>query len=177
MSGEPGAALRIDAVTSSVRHSSPTRQIAGRRVLDIQNYVPYFFAAINNALSRGASKFYLEEFGVGIAEWRILAMLAIEPEIPATRICEVVALDKSSASRGLKSLLDKGLLSFHESKRDTRRRIWWLNEAGYETHDKILSVALAREERLLQEVDAADLEITLRVMRQMRKNVLDLDES
>ncbi len=156
------------------RYSSPTLRRNGRDVIDVANYVPYFFAAINNALSRGASLHYLEEFGVGIVEWRIIAMLAIEPRIPAARICEVVALDKSATSRGLKSLSEKDLVLFAEPSRDARRRIWWLSDRGYESHDKILEIALERERRLLQGVDPADLEITLRVMRKMRRNVREL---
>jgi hypothetical protein len=43
----------------STRFSSPTQVVDGRTVIDVRNYVPYFFAAINNALSRGASHEYL----------------------------------------------------------------------------------------------------------------------
>jgi DNA-binding MarR family transcriptional regulator len=157
------------------RYSSPTRLVEGRQVIDVRNYVPYFFAAINNALSRGASQKYLDEFGIGIVEWRIVSMLGIEPRITATRICEVVLLDKSSTSRGLRSLQDKGFLNYLEAELDARRRIWWLNEDGHALHDGVLKIALDRERKLLQGVDAADLEIALRVMRQMRENLLNLE--
>ena len=111
----------------------------------------------------------------GIVEWRIMSMLAIEPKISATRICEVVALEKSSTSRGLKSRDSKALLDSDETTGDTRRKIWRLNAAGEALDDKILAVALERERRLLAGIDGADLEIALRVMRQMRQNVEGLD--
>lgn len=157
------------------RLTSSVKKVGGRDVINVQNYVPYFFAAINNALSRGASKRYLEAFGIGIVEWRIISMLAIEPQISATRICEVVALDKSSTSRGLKSLDRKALLDSDDAGSDTRRKVWRLNSAGEALHDKIIAVALERERRLLAGIDGADLEIALRVMRQMRQNVEVLD--
>ena len=79
------------------RLAEPTRLNAhGRRVIDIDSYVPYFLIAVNNALSRGASARYLREFGVGVTEWRVLSWLATEPGIPASRICEVIALDKAA---------------------------------------------------------------------------------
>ena len=82
------------------RLAEPTRLNAqGRRVIDIDTYVPYFLIAVNNALSRGASARYLREFGVGVTEWRVLSWLATEPGIPASRICEVIALDKAAAKR------------------------------------------------------------------------------
>lgn len=97
-------------------------------------------------------------------------MLAIEPEIPASRICEVIALYKSATSRGLKDLSSKCVVIYQARDSDTRRRAWWLSETGYRLHDRIPKVALARERQLLQGVDAADLEITVRVMRIMRNN-------
>jgi DNA-binding MarR family transcriptional regulator len=165
-----------DDTTASVlpRLTSSVKKVGGRDVINVQNYVPYFFVAINNALSRGASKRYLDAFGIGIVEWRIMSMLAIEPQISATRICEVVALDKSSTSRGLKSLDRKALLD-SDDRSDTRRKVWRLNGAGEALHDKIITVALERERRLLAGIDGADLEIALRVMRQMRQNVEVLD--
>ena len=176
---KPDNQAHVDSLGDPERYSSPTLLRDGRAVINVANYIPYFFAAINNALSRGASARYLDEFGIGIVEWRIVAMLAIEPTIPAARICEVVALDKSATSRGLKSLSDKKMVCFEEPSRDARRRIWWLSDLGYDTHDRILEIALERERRLLQGVDPADLEITLRVMRTMRRNVRELasDES
>ncbi len=160
-----------DLPPACARFSQPTQWVDGRQVINVDNYVPYFLAAINNALSRGASQEYIECFDIGIVEWRIVSMLAIEPKIPASRICEVIALDKSSVSRGLKSLLAKGHLHHAEPGRDVRRRIWWLNDSGYALHDRILTQALEREQKLLSGIDGADLEIALRVMRQMRQNV------
>jgi DNA-binding MarR family transcriptional regulator len=162
--------------SESQRFSSPVREVEGRAVIDVDTYVPYFLLSINNPLSRGASQKYLDLFGIGIVEWRIVSMLAAEPKISATRICEVVALEKSSTSRGLKSLDDKGLVESAENPSDPRRKVWWLNAAGFALHDRILAVALERERRLLAGIDGADLEITLRVMRQMRENVKHLDE-
>jgi len=153
------------------RLSKPTKEYQGRQIVNILTYTPYFFSAVNNALSRGASQRYFKKFGVGIVEWRVVSMLAIEPHIPASRICEVVCLDKAGTSRALKRLMELGYLSFEASKTDPRRKIWWLNSKGYDLHDQILNVALGRERSLIEGVEPADLEIFLKVIRQMRKNV------
>ncbi len=153
------------------RLSRSTRPAHGRQVLDLACYVPYFLAAVNNALSRGASQTYLANFGVGIVEWRVVSMLAIEPGIAAARICEVIALDKAATSRALQQLRQSGYVSFETPGSDPRRKLWWLNERGYDLHDRILAQALEREKRLIEGVDPEDLEAFLRVMRTMRKNV------
>lgn len=156
------------------RLTSPTVRRDGRDVINIDGYVPYFLASINNPLSGGASQLYRRAFGVGIVEWRIISMLAIEARIPASRIVDVVQLDKSATSRGLRDLEEKEVVRFEASKTDPRRRIWWLSDAGYALHDRILRAALEREAVLLRGIDAADLEIALRVMRRMNQNVRDL---
>ena len=153
------------------RISSPTKDNEGRAVVDPGTYIPYFFAAINNALSRGASRIYLQDFDVGIVEWRVISMLAIEPRIPAQRVCEVISLDKAATSRALSRLQDRGMVGFRASDRDPRRKIWWLNAKGYRLHDRILGIALERERDLIRGVDAAELETFLKVMRRMRENV------
>jgi DNA-binding MarR family transcriptional regulator len=143
----------------------------GRAVVDINTYIPYFLTSVNNALSRGASQLYLKRFGVGIVEWRVLSMLALEPGIPASRACEIVALDKGATSRALNRLHEQGYLVYEAQEGDPRKKLWWLNEKGYRLHDDILSVALERERQLIRDVDPDDLEAFLRVMRLMRRNV------
>ncbi len=154
------------------RISSPTRRREdGREVVDITTYIPYFLSSVNNTLSLGASSQYLSTFGIGIADWRVISMLAIEPGIPASRIVDVISIDKGAASRSLNKLSELGLVTFEAMESDPRRRSWELNAAGYDLHDRILSAALEREEKLIKGADPDDLEVFLRVIRIMRKNV------
>lgn len=159
------------------RLSRPTRDCDGRAVLDLSSYLPYFLASVTNALSRGASQSYLARFGVGIVEWRVVSMLAIEPGIHAARICEIIALDKAATSRALQRLDQLGYLEFETPGPDPRRKAWRLNGDGYALHDRILAIALERERRLIEGVDPEDLEAWLRVMRIMRGNVETLGGS
>lgn len=154
------------------RISSPTRlRDDGLEVVDITTYIPYFLSSVNNALSLGASSEYLKSFDVGIADWRVISMLAIEPKIPAARIVEVIAIDKGAASRSLNKLADLDLVEFEAMESDPRRRTWELNAKGYDLHNRILKSALKREEVLIEGADPDDLEAFLRVIRLMRKNV------
>jgi DNA-binding MarR family transcriptional regulator len=153
------------------RISVSTKSNDGREVVDIDSYIPYLLVAVNNTLSRGASQYYLEYFGVGIVEWRVISMLAIEPKITASRICDIISLDKAATSRALKQLQDKAYASFKTSSSDNRRKIWCLSSKGYRLHDKILEIALEREKQLISGISPTDLEAFLRAMRVMLKNV------
>ncbi len=143
----------------------------GRRLLDLDRYVPYFLTSVYNVISRGASQLYLARFGVGIVEWRVATMLALEPGIPAARICEVIALDKGGVSRALARLAALGHAEAEAAGGDPRRKLWRLTASGEALHDGILELALQREAALVEGVEPDDLEAFLRVMRRMRVNV------
>ncbi|MFB9947577.1 MarR family winged helix-turn-helix transcriptional regulator [Rhizobium puerariae] len=166
--------VALDEVCPQGRISSSTTGRDGVEILDITNYIPFFLSSINNALSRGASAIYRDQFGIGITEWRAISMLAIEPEITAARICEVVNLDKAAASRALATLDEMGYLGSVISEKDPRKRRWWLNDKGYELHARIIRIALAREEKLIAGVHPDDLEAGIRAMRVMMKNVMKM---
>ena len=156
------------------RISVSTKDVDGRNVVDIDTYIPFFLSMINNTLSRGASQLYRDTYGVGIVEWRVMSMLAIEAGIPAVRIGEVISIDKGQISRALVSLTDAELVTSEVVSADVRKKKWWLTEKGYSLHDEILGTALSRERALIDGCDPDDLEAFLRVMRIMRKNVVSI---
>jgi DNA-binding MarR family transcriptional regulator len=156
------------------RLSTSTKVIGGRQVIDLDTYIPSFLSTINNSLSRGASQRYRTEFGIGIVEWRVISMLAIEPRIPAVRICEVISTDKGQVSRALVTLADAQLVESEVISADARKKKWWLTQSGYDLHSRILKIALEREHNLIEGCDADDLEAFLRVARIMSRNVSSL---
>lgn len=117
--------------------------------LDLTRYVPALLTFVSNKLTRSGSALYRRHFGVGVTEWRILAMLAVEPSIPASRICQVIGLDKGPVSRSLALMERRGLVAICADETDTRRRLATLTPAGRALHDRIIVVALERERRLL----------------------------
>src|SRR3984885_2025167 len=78
--------------------------------LDLNNYVPAALTFLANKLSSGASAIYRRRFDIGIVDWRIMALLAIEPWITAARFCDVIGLDKAAVSRSVRDLSKKGLV-------------------------------------------------------------------
>ncbi|WP_323035053.1 MarR family winged helix-turn-helix transcriptional regulator [Pararhodobacter sp.] len=167
---DPRAEARADLCPDG-RISRSTQDRDGHLVVDLENYVPHLLSAVNNTLSRGASQEYLDRFDIGIVEWRVMSMLAIEPRIQATQICEIIKIDKGAASRALSRLDEKGLVEHEVLASDPRKRIWWLSKSGLELHETILQLALGRERRLITGIDPRDLEAFLRAIRIMTRNV------
>lgn len=153
-----------------------SRVVDGRRVLDLGNHTPALLAILNNKLSRGASKLYLRTFGVGITEWRSLAVLAIEPDIPAARVAEVTGMDRAAVSRALAKLQADRLVLHEASSSDTRRKSWRLSRAGTELHARILTVALRRENALLDGLSDDEVRTFNRLTRRLIENLMAVEE-
>ncbi|TGD95279.1 MarR family winged helix-turn-helix transcriptional regulator [Methylobacterium nonmethylotrophicum] len=116
--------------------------------LDLERYVPALLTFVANKLSHSASATYQRRFGVNVTEWRIMSLLAIEPGIPAARICQVIGFDKGPVSRTLASLEKRDLVAVEADPDDARRRLIRLTMRGEALHDEIIVVALERERRL-----------------------------
>lgn len=140
-------------------------------VLDLARYAPALLTFLANKLSRGASTLYRRHFGVGIIDWRIMALLAIEPRIPASRICKVIGLDKGPVSRSVAFLVARGLATTEGDDGDARRRIIALTPEGRALHDRILAVALERERRLLACLEPAEVKVLLGLLNRLHDNL------
>jgi len=140
-------------------------------MLDLGRYVPALLTFLANKLNHGASALYRRHFGVGTTEWRIISTLAIEPWIPAQRICQIVGLDKAPVSRSLAGMERRGMVAIRPDPADARRRLAALTEAGRALHDRILVLALERERRLLDCLEPDQREVLIRLLNRLHDNL------
>jgi len=139
--------------------------------LDLDRYVPAFVTFIANKLSNSATAFYQRQFGVNVTEWRIMSLLAIEPGIPASRICHVIGFDKGPVSRTLAGLEKRGLVSIRTDPHDGRTHSISLTAKGRATHDKVIVAALERERRLLSCLNKEEREVLIDLLRRLHENL------
>jgi DNA-binding MarR family transcriptional regulator len=139
--------------------------------LDLDRYVPAFVTFIANKLSNSATVLYQRQFGVNVTEWRIMSLLAIEPGIPASRICHVIGFDKGPVSRTLAALQKRGLVSIRTAPDDGRSHAISLTARGRATHDKVIVAALDRERRLLSCLNQDERENLIDLLRRIHENL------
>lgn len=139
--------------------------------LDLDRYVPALVTFLANKLSSGASACYRKNFDVGVVEWRLLALLKVEQNITANRMCQVIGLDKAAVSRALKLLSERGSVSFIKDEKDGRSSLICLTKEGEILHDKILQVALERESLLLEGFQAEELDILISLLHKLNSKV------
>ena len=144
-------------------HEGPT--------LDLERYVPAFITFIANKLSNSATAFYQHNFGVNVTEWRIMSLLAIEPGIPASRICHVIGFDKGPVSRTLAAMEKRALVTIRTDPHDGRTHSISLTAKGRTIHDKVFVAAMARERRLLSCLSKDEQEVLIDLLRRLHNNL------
>jgi DNA-binding MarR family transcriptional regulator len=153
--------------------SSPAELAAAKDgpTLDLDRYVPAFITFIANKLSNSATAFYQRHFGVSVTDWRIMSLLAIEPGIPASRICNVIGFNKGPVSRNLSGLQKRGLVAIRTAPDDARSHAISLTARGRAIHDKVIVAALERERRLLACLNKGEREVLIDLLRRLHENL------
>lgn len=144
--------------------------------LNLSRYVPGLLTFLANKLATGASHCYRKHFGIGVVEWRMLSMLAVENHITANRISQVIGLDKSAVSRSLQSLEKAGYVCSEVDTEDARRYTVSLTESGQELHNRVLVVALERESRLLSDLSADEVDVLVNLLGRLHAKVSYVNE-
>jgi len=139
--------------------------------LDLDRYVPAFITFIANKLSNSATALYQRKFGINVTEWRIMSLLAIEPGIPASRICHVIGFDKGPVSRTLAGLEKRGHVLIRTDPNDSRTHSISLTAKGRATHDKVIVAAFERERRLLSCLSRDEREVLIDLLRRLHENL------
>jgi DNA-binding MarR family transcriptional regulator len=147
------------------------------KVVDLDRYVPAYLTWIANKLSRGASQYYLNAFGVGIETWRCLVLLAVEGSISAQQVSKVIGMDKASVSRCFKSMQADGLIVLELDASDGRLRLAKLTRKGRELHDKIIGVALERERAFLSVLSPTECDTLIDLLKRLHENLPEVDEA
>jgi DNA-binding MarR family transcriptional regulator len=124
-----------------------------RNLLDLEHFLPYRLSVLSNRISQDIARLYADRFGLGITEWRLIAVLGRYPGLSAGELAERTAMDKVAVSRAVASLLAAGRLKRDTHGDDRRRSVLELSEEGYRVYAE---VAPAYERRLLSNLDAQD---------------------
>ena len=157
--------------TRPARAARPAPASKTGPTLDLDRYVPAFITFIANKLSNSATTFYQRNFAVNVTEWRIMSLLAIEPGIPASRICHVIGFDKGPVSRTLSMLRKRGLVAIRTAPEDGRSHSISLSAKGRATHDRVIVAALERERRLLSCLRKDEREVLIDLLRRVHGNL------
>jgi DNA-binding MarR family transcriptional regulator len=114
-----------------------------------------------NLLKRGAILRYKRLAGLSSVEFGLVASLGRRPPMSVVRLAEAVGKDKGQISRALAGLVARKLVAREVNPRDNREVLVTLTRSGLAAHDVIVAGALERNQRLLEQLDPADVAMLL----------------
>jgi DNA-binding MarR family transcriptional regulator len=134
---------------------------------DLDAFLPYRLSVASNLVSRLFARRYAEEFGLSIAEWRVMAVVGADGTATASAVRARTGMDKAKVSRAVAGLVGRRLLRHVAHEGDRRLDPLALTPAGWAVFEAIVPRARALEADLaaaLPEDARAALEAGLRAI-------------
>lgn len=134
---------------------------------DLRSYFPFFLGTISNRWTATSSKLYLEKFGIGIGEWRVLASIQAQGTASSQMVVSLISMDAGAVSRSMAKLAVEGYVSPKRGRFIGRTKPYELTAKGHELYDRLLAIALQREDLLLAGLTSQEREQLLSLMRKV----------
>ena len=132
-------------------HTDSGRDRGGAgKTLDFERGIPFLVSSVGNRLADIASRDVRTSFGIGLMEWRIVALLAVETTATPARVGLVSGVDKSVVSRAAATLEQRGLIDIEADPIGSRQTRLRLTAKGRELHDQGIELAFERCDNLLK---------------------------
>ena len=122
--------------------------------LDLAHFLPYRLSVLSNTISQAIAADYEQRFGLGVTEWRVVAVLGLSPGLSASDVAQRTAMDKVAVSRAVASLIEAGRVEREVNEQDRRRAVLRLTPAGQQIYAEVVPLALAHERALLAPLSA-----------------------
>ena len=135
----------------------------------LEEFLPYRLSVLSNTISNAIADLYRDRFGLGIPDWRVMAVLARFPGSSAQQLVERTRMDKVAVSRAVARLSERGLLTRAMSDEDRRRSRLELSEAGRGVYREIVPLARDYEAQLLSRIDAGDRALLTDMLLQLQQ--------
>jgi DNA-binding MarR family transcriptional regulator len=141
--------------------------------LRLDTFIPYRLSVASNAVSSRIAESYRKRFGLKIAEWRLIAILAEGDRMTPQALGEATRMDKISVSRAAAALVERGLVSAEDHPGDGRSHFLSLTADGRALYSEIAPVALAMEAELLGEFSIEERSALGSLLRKIEAGALN----
>jgi len=124
--------------------------------LKLEEFLPYRLYVVANLVSQALSRIYVDRYGIGVPEWRILVTLGQFEVMNAKAIGAHSHMHKTKVSRAVSALEQRKLIVRRENRADRREALLSLTPAGRAIYHDLAPSALEFAKRLFESIDPAD---------------------
>jgi DNA-binding MarR family transcriptional regulator len=138
----------LQPIVKSAPHADPLPP------LELERFLPYRLSVLANTMSASIAAVYAERFELTIPEWRVLAVLALQPGLSAAQVADRTAMDKVAVSRAVTALARARRLERLVEASDRRRSHLQLTPRGEALYREVVPLARAYEDAVLRGLPA-----------------------
>lgn len=124
--------------------------------LKLEEFLPYRLNVVASLVSQALSRIYVDRYGIGVPEWRILVTLGQFEAMTAKAIGAHSHMHKTKVSRAVSELERRKLIVRRENRADRREAFLSLSPAGRAIYHELAPGALEFARRLFDVIDPAD---------------------
>jgi DNA-binding MarR family transcriptional regulator len=129
---------------------------SGAAPLKLEEFLPYRLNVVASLVSQALSRIYVDRYGIGVAEWRVLVTLGEFDRLTAKAIGAHSHMHKTKVSRAVSELERRKLIARRENSADRRETFLSLTPAGRTIYRDLAPGAIALARHLFETIDPAD---------------------
>ena len=138
--------------------SAARKEQLGPQVV-LERFLPYRLNVLASLTSNALAQIYAERFGLSIPAWRVVATLGQYEDRTARDIAAHGVMHKSTVSRAVSALEQRGLIVRRANQDDRREELLALTPEGRDIYEALAPQALAFEERFVSVLTAEEQEL------------------
>ncbi|PZP45781.1 MAG: MarR family transcriptional regulator [Azospirillum brasilense] len=153
------------AATALCQHCGPLR---------LAEFLPYRLSLVAECVSQAFAARYAEEFGLGVSEWRVMAVLGESECLSTQAVIGRTEMDRVKVSRAVIRLDDRGLLLRELLPGDQRAHLLRLSPHGLSLYRRIVPRACALQAELAGALDPAELAALDAILTKLHRQAAQL---
>ncbi len=139
--------------------------------LELKQFLPYMMVRLADRLSTTLATIYQRDYGISIAEWRVMANVYEHGELMSKAIASLTNMDKVKVSRAVQTLEEKGWIQKKGSAADNRAYFIVLTAKGKAMMKKMVPRVLTWQSELLKTVSKKELTVFLKTVAKLEQQL------
>jgi DNA-binding MarR family transcriptional regulator len=164
----------MDKEGSHAREAGADTTPAQDAPLKLEEFLPYRLNVVAALVSQALSRIYVERYGIGIAEWRVLVTLGQYGTMTAKAIGAHSHMHKTKVSRAVAVLERRRLLARKSNNADLRENLLSLTPAGRAIYEDLAPIALEFSRKLTGVLSVSESEALDHAIDRLIKRSLEL---
>jgi DNA-binding MarR family transcriptional regulator len=157
----------VDEAAAEREHASARTGAPDEAPLKLEQFLPYRLNVLASLVSQALSRIYVERYGLGVPEWRVLVTLGQFGVMTGKAVGAHSHMHKTKVSRAVAELEKRKLVARRANRADLRESFLSLTPPGRAIYEELAPGALEFARRLAEVVDPQDRAAFERAMQRL----------